>query len=162
MPFHICYCVFACHRVSGQGNIPISKMWFWYVLITFVFVVFSIAFRSTMYDLNRFSVGRSRVLYPYVGTSGAVQCLWVQETGGRKCWKRYRRCHQQTGRTNKISMKHMMLGFLACSMLGLWYYNTREMEILKSGRFRKKRRACTVWTQQLNTSCAACANVDVC
>ena len=33
------------------------------VLITFVFVVFSTAFRSTMYDLNRFSVG-DRVLYP--------------------------------------------------------------------------------------------------
>ena len=37
-----------------------------------------------------------------VGTSGAVQCLWVQVNEGRKCWKRYRRCHQQTGRTNKI------------------------------------------------------------
>ena len=42
--------------------------------------------------------------YIQVGTPGAVQCLWVQETGGRKCWKRYRRCHQQTGRTNKIPM----------------------------------------------------------
>ena len=36
-----------------------------------------------------------------------------------------------------------------CSMLGLWYYGTQEIETLKSGSFRKKRRACTVWTQQL-------------
>ena len=53
------------------------------------------------------------------------------------------------------SNEHMMLGFLACSMLGLWYYDTQEMEILKSGRFRKKRRACTIWTQQQTHPCVS-------
>ena len=82
-----------------------------------------------------------------VGTSGAVQCLWVQETGGRKCWKRYRRCHQQQEGPTKFQWTYDV-GFPACSMLGFWFYDTQEMEILKSGRFRKKRRACTIWTQQ--------------
>ena len=86
------------------------------------------------------------------GLSNACEFRWMKvESVGTDI--EYIIIYYQKRKDQHISNEHMMLGFLACSMLGLWFYDTQEMETLKSGRFRKKRRACTVWTQQLKNTC---------
>ena len=68
-----------------------------------------------------------------VGTSGAVQCLWVQETGGRKCWKRYRRCHQQQEGPTKFQWTYDVgfPGLLNVGLMILWYSRNGNPEIWK-------------------------------